>query len=89
MEVEVNKIILMEAIENLMNFHGIYQTTHFGISGKGTIVDYIILDDYGEIKFLSGDNPLSLLGEWEELKLSTEDFNRVLKEFNELKTLWK
>lgn len=86
---EVNKNILMEAIENLMNFHGIYQTTDFGISVKGTIVDYIILDDYGEIKFLSGDNPLSLLGEWEELKLSTEDFNRVLKEFNELKTLWK
>ena len=86
---EVNRIILMEAIENLMNFHGIYQTTDFGISVNGTIVDYIILDDYGEIKFLSGDNPLSLFGEWEELILSTEDFNRVLKEFNELKTLWK
>ena len=86
---EVDKTILMEAIENLINFHGIYQTTDFGISVKGTIVDYIILDDYGEIKFLSGDNPLSLFGEWEELILSTEDFNRVLKEFNELKTLWK
>ena len=86
---EVNKNILMEAIENLINFHGIYQTTDFGISVKGTIVDYIMLDDYGEIKFFSGDNPLSLIGECEELILSTEDFNRVLKEFNELKTLWK
>ena len=81
---EVNKNILMEAIENLMNFHGIYQTTDFGISVKGTTVDYIILDDYGEIKFLAGEDPTYMFSEWEELILSTEDFNRVLKEFNEL-----
>ena len=74
----------MEAIENLMNFHGIYQTTDFGISVKGTTVDYIILDDYGEIKFLAGEDPTYMFSEWEELILSTEDFNRVLKEFNEL-----
>ena len=81
---EVNKIILMEAIENLMNFDGIYQTTDFCISVKGTIVDYIMIDDYGEIKFLAGEDPTYMFSEWEELILSTEDFNRVLKEFNEL-----
>lgn len=81
---EVNKIILMEAIENLMNFDGIYQTTDFGISVNGTIVDYIMIDDYGEIKFFAGEDPTYMFSEWDELMLSTEDFNRVLKEFNEL-----
>ena len=81
---DVNKIILMEAIENLMEFDGIYQTTDFGISVNGTIVDYIMIDDYGEIKFFAGEDPTYIFSEWDELMLSTEDFNRVLKEFNEL-----
>lgn len=80
---EVNKIILMEAIENLLEFDGLFQTTDFCISAKGTIVDYIMLDE-GEVKFFAGDDPTDEFGDWEELILSTEDFNRVLKEFNEL-----
>jgi hypothetical protein len=81
---EVNKIILMEAIENLVDFDGLCQITGFGISVDGTIVDYIMIDDYGEIKFFAGDDPTYEYSEWEELILTAEEQNRVLKEFNEL-----
>ena len=40
---EVNKIILMEVIDNLVEFDGIFQTTGFCIEVNGTIVDYIML----------------------------------------------
>ena len=80
---EVNKIILMEAIENLVEFDGLFQTTCFCIEVNGTIVDYIMLDE-GEIKFFSGDDPTDDDGEWEELILTADEQNRVLKEFNEL-----
>ena len=82
---EVNKIILMEAIENLVDFDGLCQITGFCIEVNGTIVDYIMLDDEdGEVKFFAGGNPTDEDGEWEELILTAEEQNRVLKEFNEL-----
>ena len=84
---EVDKIILMEAIENLLEFDGLFRATDFDfcVSGSGTVIDYIMLDDEdGIIKFFTGDDPTDEYGDWEELILSTEDFNRVLKEFNEL-----
>ena len=84
---EVNKIILMEAIENLEEFDGLFRAADFDfcVSGNGTVIDYIMLDDKdGMIKFFAGDNPTYNDGDWTELILSTEDFNRVLKEFNEL-----
>jgi hypothetical protein len=80
---EVNKIILMEAIENLVEFDGLCQITGFGISVDGTIVDYIMIDK-GEVKFFAGDDPTDDDGEWEELILTADEQNRVLKEFNEL-----
>ena len=84
---EVNKIILMEAIENLEEFDGLFQTTDFDIcvSGSGTVIDYIMLDDEdGTIKFFAGDNPTYDDGDWNELVLTAEEQNRVLKDFNEL-----
>ena len=84
---EVNKIILMEAIENLLEFDGLFQATDFDIcvSGSGTVIDYIMLDDEdGIIKFFAGDNPTDDDGDWTELVLTAEQQNRVLKEFNEL-----
>lgn len=84
---EVDKIILMEAIENLLEFDGLFRATDFDfcVSGSGTVIDYIMLDDEdGIIKFFTGDDPTDEYGDWEELILSTEDFNRVLKDFNEL-----
>ena len=84
---EVNKIILMEAIENLLEFDGLFQATDFDIcvSGSGTVIDYIMLDDEdGIIKFFNGDNPTDDEGDWTELILTAEQQNRVLKEFNEL-----
>jgi hypothetical protein len=80
---EVNKIILMEAIENLVEFDGLFQTTGFCIKANGAIVDYIMLDE-GEIKFFAGDDPTDDDSDWEELILTAEEQNRVLKEFNEL-----
>jgi hypothetical protein len=80
---EVNKIILMEAIENLEEFDGLCKITDFGICVSGTIVDYIMIDK-GEVKFFAGDDPTDDDGEWwEELILTAEEQNRVLKEFNE------
>lgn len=83
---EVNKIILMEAIENLLEFDGLFRATDFDfcVSGNGTVIDYIMLDEDGMIKFFAGDDPTDEYADWEELILSTEDFNRVLKAFNEL-----
>ena len=84
---EVNKIILMEAIENLLEFDGLFQATDFDIcvSGSGTVIDYIMLDDEdGIIKFFAGDNPTDDDGDWTELILTAEEQNRVLKQFNEL-----
>lgn len=84
---EVNKIILMEAIENLLEFDGLFQATNFDIcvSGSGTVIDYIMLDDKdGEVKFFAGDDPTDDDGDWEELILTADEQNRVLKEFNEL-----
>ena len=84
---EVNKIILMEAIENLLEFDGLFQATDFDIcvSGSGTVIDYIMLDDEdGIIKYFAGDNPTDDDGDWTELVLTAEQQNRVLKEFNEL-----
>lgn len=80
---ELNRIILMEAIENLEEFDGLCQITGFGISVNGTIVDYIMIDK-GEVKFFAGDDPTDDDGDWEELILTAEEQNRVLKEFNEL-----
>ena len=77
----------MEAIENLLEFDGLFQATDFDIcvSGSGTVIDYIMLDDEdGIIKFFSGDNPTDDDGDWTELVLTAEQQNRVLKEFNEL-----
>lgn len=73
----------MEAIENLVEFDGMFQTTGFGISVNGTIVDYIMIDE-GEVKFFAGDDPTDDDGDWEELILTADEQNRVLKEFNEL-----
>ena len=81
---EVNKIILMEAIENLVEFDGLCQITGFCIEVNGTIVDYIMIDDYGEIKFFAGEDPTYEYSEWEELILTADEQNSVLKEFNEL-----
>lgn len=84
---EVNKIILMEAIENLEEFDGLFRATDFDlcVSGSGTVIDYIMLDDEdGIIRFFAGDDPTDDDGEWEELILTAEEQNRVLKEFNEL-----
>lgn len=84
---EVNKIILMEAIENLLEFDGLFRATDFDlcVSGSGTVIDYIMLDDEdGTIKFFAGDDPTDDDGDWEELILTAEQQNRVLKEFNEL-----
>ena len=80
---EVNKIILMEAIENLEEFDGLFQTTGFCIEVNGTIVDYIMIDE-GEVKFFAGDDPTDDDGDWEELILTADEQNSVLKEFNEL-----
>ena len=80
---EVNKNILMEAIENLEEFDGLCQITDFGICVSGTIVDYIMIDK-GEVKFFAGDDPTDDDSEWwEELILTAEEQNLVLKEFNE------
>lgn len=84
---EVNKIILMEAIENLLEFDGLFQATYFDlcVSGSGTVIDYIMLDDEdGTIRFFAGDDPTDDDGDWTELILTAEQQNRVLKEFNEL-----
>lgn len=84
---EVNKIILMEAIENLEEFDGLFKTTDFDIcvSGSGTVIDYIMLDDEdGIIKFFAGDNPTYDDGYCTELILTADEQNYVLKEFNEL-----
>jgi hypothetical protein len=40
--------------------------------------------DKGEVKFFAGDHPTDDYGEWEELILTADEQNRVLKEFNEL-----
>lgn len=84
---ELNRIILMEAIENLLEFDGLFRATDFDIcvSGSGTVIDYIMLDDEdGIIRFFAGDNPTYDDGDWQELVLTAEQQNRVLKEFNEL-----
>ena len=84
---EVNKTILMEAIENLEEFDGLFRATDFDIcvSGSGTVIDYIMLDDEdGIIKFFAGDNPTYDDGDCTELVLTAEEQNRVLKDFNEL-----
>ena len=84
---EVNKIILMEAIENLLEFDGLFRATDFDfcVSGSGTVIDYIMLDDKdGIIKFFAGDDPTDEDGDWEELILTADEQNRILKEFNEL-----
>ena len=84
---ELNKIILMEAIENLLEFDGLFRATDFDfcVSGSGTVIDYIMLDDKdGTIKFFTGDDPTDEDGDWEELILTEEQQNRVLKDFNEL-----
>ena len=84
---EVNKIILMEAIENLLEFDGLFQATDFDIcvSGSGTVIDYIMLDDEdGIIKFFNGGNPTNEDDDWTELVLTADEQNRILKQFNEL-----
>lgn len=84
MEQELDKVTLFESIENLMEFDGLCQISGFGISVNGTIIDFIILDGSGMIKFYAGDDPTDEDGEYEELVLSIDEQNRVLKEFNEL-----
>jgi hypothetical protein len=84
MEQELDKTTLFESIENLMEFDGLCQITGLGISVKGTLIDFIILDGNGMIKFYAGDDPTDEDGEYEEVILSIDEQNRVLKEFNEL-----
>ena len=84
MEQDVDRVTLIESIENLMEFDGLCQITGFGISVKGTLIDFIMLDDSGMIKFYAGDDPTDEDGEYEEVILSIDEQNRVLKEFNEL-----
>ena len=84
---EVNKIILMEAIENLEEFDGLFRATDFDlcVSGNGTVIDYIMLDDEdGIIKFFSGDNPTYDDGDCTELILTADEQNRILEQFNKL-----
>lgn len=87
MEQEVDRVTLIESIENLEEFDGLFRTTDFDIcvSGSGTVIDYIMLDDEdGIIKFFAGDNPTYDDGDCTELILTTDEQNRVLKDFNEL-----
>lgn len=84
MEQELDKTTLFESIENLMEFDGLCQITGLGISVKGTLIDFIILDSNGMVKFYAGDDPTDEDGEYEEIILSIDEQNRVLKEFNEL-----
>lgn len=84
MEQELDKTTLFESIENLMEFDGLCQITGLGISVKGTLIDFIILDGNGMVKFYAGDDPTDEDGEYEEIILSIDEQNRVLKEFNEL-----
>lgn len=84
MEQELDKATLIESIENLMEFDGLCQITGLGISVKGTLIDFIMLDDSGMVKFYAGDDPTDEDGEYEEIILSIDEQNRVLKEFNEL-----
>lgn len=84
MEQELEKTTLIESIENLMEFDGLCQITGFEITVNGTIIDFIMLDGSGMIKFYAGDDPTDEDGEYEELVLSIDEQNRVLKEFNEL-----
>ena len=84
MEQERDKATLIESIELLMEFDGLCQITGLGISVKGTLIDFIMLDGSGMIKFYAGDDPTDEDGEYEELILSIDEQNRVLKEFNEL-----
>ena len=84
MEQEVDRVTLIESIENLMEFDGLCQITGLGISVKGTLIDFIMLDGSGMIKFYAGDDPTDEDGEYEEVILSIDEQNRVLKEFNEL-----
>lgn len=87
MEQEVDRVTLIESIENLKEFDGLFQTTNFDIcvSGSGTIIDYIMLDDEdGIIKFFAGDNPTYDDGNCTELILTADEQNLVLEEFNEL-----
>jgi hypothetical protein len=84
MEQELDKTTLFESIENLMEFDGLCQITGLGISVKGTLIDFIILDGNGMVKFYAGDDPTDEDGEYEEVILSIDEQNRVLKEFNEL-----
>lgn len=84
MEQELDKTTLFESIENLMEFDGLCQISGLGISVKGTLIDFIILDGNGMVKFYAGDDPTDEDGEYEEVILSIDEQNRVLKEFNEL-----
>lgn len=84
MEQERDKATLFESIENLMEFDGLCQITGLGISVKGTLIDFIMLDGNGMVKFYAGDDPTDEDGEYEEVILSIDEQNRVLKEFNEL-----
>lgn len=87
MEQERDRVTLIESIENLKEFDGLFQTTNFDIcvSGSGTIIDYIMLDDEdGIIKFFAGDNPTYDDGNCTELILTADEQNLVLEEFNEL-----
>lgn len=84
MEQEVDRLTLIESIENLMEFDGLCQITGLGISVKGTLIDFIMLDGSGMVKFYAGDDPTDEDGEYEEVILSIDEQNRVLKEFNEL-----
>ena len=53
------------------------------ISVNGTIIDFIMLHN-GEIKYFAGEDPTDEDSDYEELVLTTDEQNRVLKEFNEL-----
>ena len=80
---ELNKIILMEAIENLVDFEGLCQITGLEIAVNGTIIDFIMLHN-GEVKYFAGEDPTDEDSDYEELVLTADEQNRVLKEFNEL-----
>ena len=65
-----------------LEFDGFCQVTDLGLSVNGTLIDYIMIDNTGMVKFYAGDDPTDEDGDWEELSLNAEEQNRVMAEFN-------
>lgn len=75
------------ACETLRDMDGFATITDLGIVSNGTQIDYLALNtdyDGGDIiTFIAGDDPNDEDGEYEELKLSVDEMNNVLTEFND------